>query len=326
MIQKRGGRWRVVVQAGRDPISGKRSQLSRSAPTEREAVRLERQLRLQAEGSVTGNVRLSDVVDDSWSRGPRLAATTLANYRDNLDNHILPVLGGKKVGEIRPRLVAAYLTHLSTEKGLGPATVRKVRTVLSAVMSFAVAMEYVESTSVMKVPPPEMPREERIAPTVEETARILLAAEEVDPDLLTYLWVAAEEGGRRGETLAVRWRDIDFKAGTLLIEHVITIGDDGVQVRQTTKTKKARPVAVSQVTLDYLLAHRQRLEEAVLSAAGDAVPVDGDALVFSGGVEVDATAWTGSHGGRIRRAAVSVRSRIRLVCGMGSTSMVSGTQ
>jgi hypothetical protein len=116
VIQKRGGRWRVVVQVGRNPISGKRSQLSGSAPSEREAVKLDRELRLQAEGSVSANVRLSDVVEEWWSSGPRLAATTLANYRDNLDNHILPLLGGKKVGEIRPRLVAAYLAHLSTAR------------------------------------------------------------------------------------------------------------------------------------------------------------------------------------------------------------------
>jgi hypothetical protein len=73
---------------------------------------------------------------------------------DNLNNHILPMLGDKKVDEIRPRLVAAFLQHLPEQTGMAPATVRKVRTVLSAVMSFAVAMEYADSKPVMKVAPP----------------------------------------------------------------------------------------------------------------------------------------------------------------------------
>ncbi len=47
MISKRGSRWRVVVQAGRDPLTRRRLQLSGSAASEREAVRLERGLRLQ---------------------------------------------------------------------------------------------------------------------------------------------------------------------------------------------------------------------------------------------------------------------------------------
>jgi len=94
----------------------------------------------------------------------------------NLDRHVLPLLGSWQVSEIRPRLVASFLVHLA-DKGLAPGTVRKVRTVLSAVMSYAVAMEYVESNPVMKVLPPELDAEERVAPTLEETAALILAAE-----------------------------------------------------------------------------------------------------------------------------------------------------
>ena len=140
MIQKRGSRWRVVVQAGRDPLTGVRRQLSGSATTEREAVRLERRLRLQVQGGVVGTITLADLVTEWWASKPRLAPTTQANYRDNLDNHILPVLGSKRVEDIRPRLVGAFLQHLQAKKGLSPATAKKVRTVLSAVLSYAVAI------------------------------------------------------------------------------------------------------------------------------------------------------------------------------------------
>ncbi|MGH9251580.1 MAG: hypothetical protein ACRD0W_18970, partial [Acidimicrobiales bacterium] len=64
MIQKRGNRWRVVVQAGRDPLTGARRQLSGSAVSEREAVRLERRLRLQAQDGVVGGIKLSRLVEE----------------------------------------------------------------------------------------------------------------------------------------------------------------------------------------------------------------------------------------------------------------------
>ena len=97
------------------------------------------------------------------------------------------MLGRKRVEDIRPRVVGSFLEHLQREKGLSAATARKARTVLSAVLSYAVAMEYVESNAAMKVPPPETDAMERVAPTLEETARILLEAEVSDRDFLTYL-------------------------------------------------------------------------------------------------------------------------------------------
>jgi integrase len=284
MIQKRGSRWRVVVQAGRDPITGFRQQLSGSAPSEREAVKLERRLRLQAEDAVAGTITLGALVDEWWRSRPRLAATTVANYQNNLRNHILPVLAERKVTELRPRLIGSFLHHLAETKQLSPATLRKIRTVLSAVMSYATAMEYVESNPVMKVPPPELDVSSRVAPTVEETAQLLLSAEEQDPDFLTFLWVAAEEGGRRGETLALRWKDLDFENATLTISRSLTAGPDGVAIRPTTKTGRGRTIAVSAVTLARLAAHRALVEERLAAAAGVPTGVRPEDLVFSGGV------------------------------------------
>ena len=283
MIAKRGNRWRVVVQAGRDPLTGQRRQLSGSAASKAEASRLERALLAQAAERVAPRITLRQVVAEWWQSGPRLAPSTRANYRMNLDRHILPLLGSRQVSEIRPRLVASFLVHLA-DKGLAPGTVRKVRTVLSAVMSYAVAMEYVESNPVMKVPPPELDAEERVAPTLEETAVLMLAAERHDPDFRTFLWVAAEEGGRRGETLALRWACVDFETGVLTIDATITRCDDGVKLRPHTKNKKPRRVAVSSHTLQLLADLKQRTEEQLSFAAGSTTRLGPDDYVFSGGV------------------------------------------
>ena len=98
----------------------------------------------------TAYVQVGDANTGPPLPGPRLAATTAANYQSNLTRHILPLLGDRNIVDVRPRLVAGFLRHLEAA-GLGAATVRIVRTVLSAVMSFAVAMEFVESNPVMKV-------------------------------------------------------------------------------------------------------------------------------------------------------------------------------
>jgi hypothetical protein len=67
---------------------------------------------------IASSVRLRRLVDEWWRSNPRLAATTQAHYRDNLENHILPTLGDKKVSDIRPRLVAAFLQQLLEKEGV----------------------------------------------------------------------------------------------------------------------------------------------------------------------------------------------------------------
>lgn len=283
MITKRGNKWRVVVYAGRDPFTQQRRQLSGSAATRQAAVQLERELYARVVDGLSADITLEKLVEEWWASSPRLAATTRANYRSNLERHVVPILGQRKVSEIRPRLVAGFMVHLRDEHHLGPGTIRKVRTVLSSVMSYAVAMEYVESNPVMKVAPPELDDTERVAPTVEETAAIMLTAERHDPEFLTFLWVAAEEGGRRGETLALRWGGVDFDKGELSIDSTVTRGDDGVQVRPRTKNKKPRRVAVSDLTLDLLREHRRRVEGLLSTMAGEPRTVAPTDLVFSGG-------------------------------------------
>lgn len=91
----------------------------------------------------------------------------------------------------------------------------------SAVMSYGAAIEYVVLNPVMPAPPPEVPPSDGVAPTIEETARLLTAAERHDPDFLAFLWVATEGGGGRGETLALRWRDVDFARRTITISRTI---------------------------------------------------------------------------------------------------------
>ena len=90
------------MQGRRDELTGRRRQLSGSVRTEREAVELERTFRLQVERGLTARLTVGELVQEWWEGCPRLAATTLANYRSNLDVHVLPVLGDKLVEAIRP--------------------------------------------------------------------------------------------------------------------------------------------------------------------------------------------------------------------------------
>ena len=68
-----------------------------------------------------------------------------------------------------------------------------------------------------------------------QVVKLFCLAQESDPDLATFIMLAASSGARRGELLALRWSDIDLERRTLSIERgIVRVGDNLVE--QGTKT------------------------------------------------------------------------------------------
>lgn len=71
---------------------------------------------------------------------PPLAATTLRGYRSNIERHIIPALGKRKVGE----LTVAELDRFANAKlkeGLAPSTVNRFRETLRSALNTAVRQD-----------------------------------------------------------------------------------------------------------------------------------------------------------------------------------------
>lgn len=73
--------------------------------------------------------------------------------------------------------------------------------------------------------------------------------------------LAATTGMRRGEVLALRWEDVDLKAGKVTVRRSYTRGDVG-HIFQEPKTKASiRSIVLPQQTVDALKKHRILLED-----------------------------------------------------------------
>lgn len=131
-------------------------------PQKRDALELERRLMIEAEEGIAADITL---------RRRRVVGVRAAPGRHHQvqlpeqPRAPRPADGRRSHGQRdRPRLVAAFLVHLRDKGGVGPGTQRKIRTVLSSGLSYAVAMEYVAVNPVMKVPPPELDETHRAYP------------------------------------------------------------------------------------------------------------------------------------------------------------------
>jgi integrase len=90
--------------------------------------------------------------------------------------------------------------------------------------------------------------------------------------------VLARTGMRRGEALALRWRDVDLDAGTIAVRRsagMVRVKGEGAQLTEgLPKTGKPRVVDIGPGTVAVLRAHRRERASMALQL------VSADALVF----------------------------------------------
>ena len=175
-----------------------------------------------------------------WSRADGSPAT-LELYRLQLTNHVLPAMGGVRLGEVTTPLVDKVLADI--RKRVSPATAKTCRTVISGVMSSAVRQGAV-------IVQRRCARSEPIESTPKKAPRALSAQERVtllrqlqdDPvarrhDLPDLVFFMLATGVRIGEALAVIWSDVDLDAGTVEITStLIRVRGEGL-LRKGTKTR-----------------------------------------------------------------------------------------
>ncbi len=142
-----------------------------------------------------------------------LKPSTFKDYRQVLENHILPFFRRTHLSQITPARVQDFLRHLQ-RKGVSPATAGKVYRVLKSLLRRAIALEYLDRDPTIGIRPPRVEKKEMDFLTREEVEALLEAS---DGDIHDIIAVAAFTGMRQGEILALRWQDIDFRTGTVRV-------------------------------------------------------------------------------------------------------------
>lgn len=285
-IRRRGASWELRVYLGRDPVSGRKRYATRSVRgPRRQAERVLRGMVTAAEAGATHRAGATfGELCDTWlaHASSHLAANTVTETRRILDRFLLPALGHVPVAALRPEHLDDLYARLLREGGrdgkpLSGGTVRRIHGVARRALTVGMRWGWLASNPAFVAMPPPTIRRPIQPPSPEDVCRLLAAANETDPDLGTYLLVAATTGARRGELCALRWTDLDTAAGQLFITRAVIIVA-GHCVLAPTKTRQSRLLAVDPLTLDVLAAHRRRSEQ---RAAHAGVALSATGFVFS---------------------------------------------
>jgi integrase len=197
---------------------------------------------------------------------PDLKPRTVHTYRQLLESHILPTLGGKQLSAI----TRVDIKRLLTAKrlfGLAKNTVRLIRACLSALYAEAVDEGLVAHSPVLALARRDRnkrtsgassaERLKTIRPfSAEELRAFLTATRTVEPTVYPLFLLLARTGLRPGEAFALKWSDLDFTRREILVERALSAGIVG-----TTKTGTIRKVDMSQelaATLNHLRRERDQ--------------------------------------------------------------------
>jgi integrase len=234
----RGG-WYVKVTVGRDPLTGRRQQITkRGFPTAGAAGRARRELLGQvdrgvlqvSEAGLTLD-RLMDFYLDGLDADGRLSAKTRFDYRRANEDYIRPRLGAKKVKDITPQVIVAWQRALlkggavKSGKPLSPNTVRLARAPLAGAFKAAVAAGMIAVNPIVSAP---RPRPQRKIPRhwTPEQAREFLGLMEGDRTWNVWAFLMGS-GLRIGELVCLRWSSVDLDGRVVrVVDFVSTLDHD----------------------------------------------------------------------------------------------------
>jgi integrase len=170
--QVRIGVWEIRVDTGRDPVTGRRRQRSKTVVgTRRDAQRVANEMAVEADrGQYNGTGATFHQLTNRWLEMAKsdLSPTTLRRYEILLRKHIHPALGDQQVKNIRTIDLDQLYNGLQRRSKLAPATVRQVHAIIRRAFRQALLWGWVSVNPAANATPPSQ-REAR--PVTTERAR-----------------------------------------------------------------------------------------------------------------------------------------------------------
>ena len=285
--QRSPGSWELKFEAGHDPIIGKRrTKFKTVRGTKRDAQRELRALMKAVDDGAycdTGKLTLEAYLRD-WLAEARhnVSPRTHERYQSICEVHLIPALGTIQLSKLRPIHIQRYYSQALAEGridgrgGLSPQTVNHFDRLLHVALKRARQLRLIVTNPVDDVKRPKVERPEPETLDDADLAKLLKKAEGTRLHVPIFLAVAT--GLRRGELLALRWRDVDLDGQRLSVNQSVEQTKDGLRFKPPKTKQSRRTIALSPSVVEVLQEHKlQQLHERMQLGLGR----DTEGLVFT---------------------------------------------
>jgi integrase len=228
------------------------------------------------ETSINSKIKLNEFLInwlDSVHRH-NIANSTFKRYMSLTKHHINPVLGDYELRKVTPRLINSLLAKMR-DSGQSIRSQQQARAVLSIALTEAEFQNLIGENPIRKVKNPQGKSKEISPLTLEEVRRLLSTYK------LTYLsarlHIALLCGLRQGESLGLRWQDLDLESGTLKVQTQIQLVNNLPEFTRLKTDRSYRTLILTDETITALRHHKKILDGWMLKKADEWKSLD---LVF----------------------------------------------
>jgi integrase len=266
------GHWAIVIEV-RDPATGERKRRWHSfTGTKREAqVECARLLTEQKAGTAVEPSRMTVAAFlERWLEHmqSQVSPRSHERYAELARKNVAPLLGGLALTKLQPaHISAAYSKALTSGRrdgsgGLSARTVTHMHRVLREALQQAVRWQMLSRNPADAVKPPKVERQQMSVLDTDATAELIEAARETP--LFIPILLGVRGGLRRGEVVALRWRNVDLERSQISVVASAEQTDCGVREKEP-KNGKGRTIVLSVTETEELRSHRVRQAQSLLA-------------------------------------------------------------
>jgi integrase len=266
------GRWAIVLDV-RDPASGKRKRRWYSfAGTKREAQKECARLITEMERGTYVEPTRETVANflERWIEHMQgqVSPRSHERYAELCCKNIVPLLGGLTLAKLQPAQISqAYAKALTNGRrdgkgGLSARTVTHMHRVLREALQQALRWQLLARNPADAVKPPKVEHQQMRVLGADAAIDLIEAAR--GTSLFVPILLGVRCGMRRGEVVALRWRNVDLDRGQISVVASAEQTDRGVREKET-KSGKGRTIVLSATEVEDLRAHRRKQAEGLLA-------------------------------------------------------------
>lgn len=156
----------------------------------------------------------------------RIKGATDWRYRNLLETHIIPDMGGRRIRAITGEEINSYLAdklrcgRVDGKGGLSAAYVRSMMLIINSVLAYAVEQNMCSPLQIKIYKPKAAKQELQILTPEEQSKLVTQCCSHLDPTAAGVL-LSLYAGLRIGEICALEWSDIDFSARLIRVRKTV---------------------------------------------------------------------------------------------------------